>query len=123
MNHYSDSIKFKNIYLEDSFVLSIEETKRCLSFVVEVVLNEGHALYTQPRKDENYCYKKAIIVFRELKRVEWLVKQDNVYVDKNDSHDYGNIDNFMLGQNRYYLVGDWGEVMIYSAAPTLDWFS
>ena len=56
MSKYYDWDSFKNIYLEDSFVLGIEESDNQMSFIVEMVLTENHPMYSSRHKDEQYCY-------------------------------------------------------------------
>jgi len=123
MSKYYEWDQFKNIYLEDSFVLRIEESEEEISFTVEVVLTEEHSMYSSPRQDEQYCYKRARIVFKGLKDVKWLERNSQPFTDADDSEDYGNIDSFELSSGGYYLLGDWGEVIISSAPPTLEWLA
>ncbi|MCK6265885.1 hypothetical protein KP803_21750 [Vibrio sp. ZSDE26] len=72
MSCYYDWEDFADIYLEDSFVLSICESSNEISFIVEAVLTENHPLYTSPKNDEQYCYQKGKIVFQGLKYVKWI---------------------------------------------------
>lgn len=48
---------FENIYLEDSYVLSIND-KTSIQILLEAVLTENHSLYTQPLPEEQYCYRR-----------------------------------------------------------------
>ncbi len=123
MSKYYEWDKFKNIYLEDSFVLRIEESEEEISFTVEVVLTEEHPMYSSPHQDEQYCYKRARIVFKGLKYVKWLERNSQPFTDADDSEDYGNIDSFELSSEGYHLLGDWGEVIISSVPPTLEWLA
>jgi hypothetical protein len=121
MTKYYEWDKFKYIYLEDSFVLEIEESESQLSFTVEAVLTEEHPMYSPPKQDEQYCYKRARIVFRGLKNVEWLERNSKPFTDGDGCDDYGNIDCFEFSLEGYHLVGDWGEVIIWSNQPDLEW--
>ena len=121
MSQYHEWDNFKNTYLEDSFVLGIEESEGQLSFIVEVVLNEKHCLYKSPHESEQYCYRTGKISFQELKSVRWLSRNMKPFTDADDSEDYGNIDSFELTSDGYYLIGDWGEVIIDSTSPILVW--
>lgn len=121
MSQYYEWDNFRNTYLEDSFVLDIEESKEQLSFTVEIVLTEKHSLYAPPSENEQYCYKTAKIIFQKLKSVTWLNKSMKPFTDADDSEDYGNIDSFELSPDGYHLTGDWGEVIIDSAPPMLEW--
>ncbi len=50
---------FENIYLEDSYVLEIKTNSTSVEILLEAVLTEQHSLYTNPKNDEQYCYKKS----------------------------------------------------------------
>jgi len=115
MNSYYKWHDFKNVYLEDSFVLEIDETDDELSFILEVVLTENHPLYTPPNSDKQYCYKKGEIVFQELQSVKWINRNTRPFIDANGSEDYGNIDFFTLSPEGYHLSGDWGEIVVKSS--------
>lgn len=121
MSNYYEWDNFKHIYLEDSFVLGIEESEDGLSFIVEMVLTENHPLYTTPNASEQYCYKKGKIIFQECKSVEWLNKNTQPFTDVDDSEDYGNIDSFTLSSEGYHLLGDWGEVKVNSSPAKVVW--
>ena len=121
MSNYYDWDKFKNIYLEDSYVLGIDETSNKLIFDVEIVLHEEHPLYTTPKPDEQYCYKKGKIIFDELNSVDWINKNNKAYTDAEGDEDLGNIDVFEQTKNGYHLEGDWGEVDVESKPPILEW--
>jgi len=123
MSNYYEWNNFENTYLEDSFVLSIEEFERGLSFIVEVVLTENHPLYLSPNTGEQYCYRKGKIIFQELKSVEWLNRSTQPFTDAVDSEDYGNIDTFTLASDGYHLSGDWGEVIVNSSPVKLVWLT
>jgi len=121
MSNYYEWDNFKNIYLEDSFVLSIEEFEGALSFIVELVLTENHPLYSSRDAGEQYCYKKGKIIFQELKSIEWLNRNTQPFTDATGSKDYGNIDTFILAADGYHLSGDWGEVIVDSSPVKLEW--
>lgn len=121
MSNYYEMDDFKNIYLEDSFVLGIEESEDELFFIVEMVLTEAHPLYTPPNASEQYCYKTGKIGFQELKSVEWLNRNTKPITDAEGSEDYGNIDSFTISPEGYYLEGYWGEVKINSSPPKVVW--
>ena len=123
MSRYYEWNKFKNIYLEDSFVLGIEESEKEISFTVEAALTEEHPMYSPPMQNEKYCYKRTKIVFKELKNIKWLEKNNEPFIDADGSEDYGNIDIFELSLEGYHVLGDWGEVIICSEAPTLEWLA
>ena len=52
------------VYLEDSWVLSVDERGDALVFDLEAVLTERHALYEPPQPGERYCYRRGQLVVR-----------------------------------------------------------
>ncbi|WP_144401608.1 hypothetical protein [Isoalcanivorax pacificus] len=123
MSQYFEWDNFKNVYLEDGFVIGIEESENQVSFTVEMVLTEDHPMYSLPHKGEQYCYKKGKIIFQELKDVKWLNRNMRPFTDADDDEDYGNIDSFQLSSEGYHLSGDWGEVIINSPPPKVEWLT
>ncbi len=121
MSRYYEWEGFTDIYLEDSFVLGIDESDNTISFIIEVVLTEKHPLYTSPKENEQYCYNKGKIVFQNLKSVEWLHRNEQPFTDADDSEDYGNIDTFELSEEGYGISGDWGELRVISSPVKLIW--
>ena len=116
---YGDFEGFEDVYLEDSYVLNISESSGMVEFEIEVVLREGHSQYSPPKSGEQYCYRRASIVFPSLKKADWQDRSFVPSVDKDGEVDYGNIDSFYLENDVYHLVGDWGKVLISSRPPTL----
>lgn len=111
---------FEHVYLEDSYVLDIQINPSSAEFLLRVVLTEDHPLYNAPLSGEKYCYRNGLLRFTNVERVEWLEKSMMPYTDATGSVDYGNIDEFYLSDEHYYLNGDWGELKITSSPPTLE---
>ncbi len=121
-NNYNKVISdFSEIYLEDSYVLELNENGNCIEFIVELVLCEGHNLYKTPKEGEAFFYKKGKIIFPAITSIKWLTKTFSPTKDLNGEIDYGNIDYFICQGNEYHLGGDWGEVFIESQKPTIIW--
>ena len=118
MSNYHEWDAFKDVYLEDSFVLDIHESDKELSIFIEAVLTERHPLYSKPNKNEQYCYKKCKIIFTNCSSINWITKNIIPTTDADGSIDYGNVDRFVLTNDQYELSGDWGEVHIDS--PSVD---
>lgn len=121
MTNYYEWDDFKNIYLEDSFVLKIQESSNELSFTLEIVLTEKHPFYVKPINDEPYCYKLGKISFKNCKSIKWLNRNFHPYLDSGGNIDYGNIDCLMSFGKKYYLEGDWGKVEINASAIEINW--
>lgn len=104
--------ELKNIYLEDSYVLGIQEEKYFIVFKMEFVLTEEHPSFSIPKNGEMYCYKRGNLVFSNIELRTWLEKTSNVNIDANNEEDLGNIDTLRFKNNSFYLEGDWGKLEI-----------
>lgn len=111
MNYY-EVLKLSDFYLEDSFVLSIDEVAGSLIFELEAVLTQKHPQYEEPKNGEKYCYRKVSLQFFNMEFIEWLDRRFLRFEDGAGDLDYGNIDSFVVGDNSYILSGDWGKVII-----------
>ena len=105
------------VYLEDSYVLSIEEDPHSLTFRLEAVLTSRHPLYRAPRTGEQYCYVNATLTFGPASKIEWISRTGTSYRDASGEEDQGNIDYLEPGPGEYHLGGDWGEVRVRSSYP------
>ncbi len=111
---------FENIYLQDSYVISIH-AKTSIQILLEAVLTEHHPLYTQPLPGEQYCYRRMTVNFPHPQTYDLVVNNINPIADPDGSIDYGNIDEFFIrADGKYYLrVGEWGELTIVSDPPMI----
>jgi hypothetical protein len=112
MTPYFELPGFQHLYLEDGYVLGLEESADELVFLVEFVLTEAHPVYQPPRPGEQYCHRKGRIRFYGINAVEWLRRDFKPNTDRDGSIDYGNIDSFLSSGNVHDLEGEWGEVRI-----------
>ena len=119
-NNYFEHDNFQNIYLEDSFVIKIQETQSEIIFYCDFVISENHQLYSKPKEDEHYCYLYGYIKFNNINNIRWIKRDENVFSNDCYDRDYGNIDVFHIDNKKYYLQGDWGEVIIQSESIELE---
>lgn len=110
---------FENIYLEDSYVLSINANTISIQILLEAVLTENHPLYTPALSGEQYCYRQMTVYFPHPQTYDWFLKKISAIADPDGSLDYGNIDDFFMADDKYYLRGEWGELTIVSDPPRL----
>lgn len=121
MVDYTGLQPLEAIYLEDSHVLSIVECPGCLAFEMEAVLTPQHPAYHQPRAGEQYCYARGDLVFTNVAKVDWVRGSNSRSIDASGDEDLGNIDRLTYTNGVYTAEGDWGEVLIHSAAnPTFE---
>jgi hypothetical protein len=105
------------VYLEDSYVLSVEEDPHSLTFRLEAVLTPEHPLYHEPRPGEQYCYVTGTLTFSSARRIEWISRTGTSSRDADDEEDQGNIDYLEPETGGFHLGGDWGEVHVRSSHP------
>ncbi len=120
MSNYIEWKNFKNIYLEDSYVIDIAEQENAFTFSVEFVLLKSHPLFHPPEPGEAHCYKRGKIIFPNPIEVVWIEKKMHPIVDITEDVDFGNIDTFNFDGSNYHLTGDWGNIMIKSDPPLLQ---
>jgi len=104
----------RNIYLEASYVLGVDEQGDALTFGLDAVLTPGHPAYRAPGPDEQYCYRKGALTFAHAKRIEWIRRSFTVYVDATGEEDVGHIDSITVADGTFTVEGDWGVVQIES---------
>jgi len=110
---------FENIYLEDSYVLSINANTISIKILLEAVLTENHPLYTPALSGEQYCYRQMTVYFPHPQTYDLVLNNISAIADPDGSVDYGNIDVFFMADDKYYLRGEWGELTIVSDPPRL----
>lgn len=115
MNYY-EIPELSNFYLEDSYVLAIDERASSLTFTLEAVLSENHPKYERPKSGEQYCYLKISLCFLNADSIEWVDRRFIAFSDSSGETDYGNIDSFSCSDDCYALSGDWGKVIINGKA-------
>lgn len=111
---------FDQVYFEDSFVTGLIETGAELSFLLDLVLREGHPRYSPPKPDEQYCWRPAKLMFARPTLMRWEKREFRPTTDASGEVDYGNIDAMqILEDGSYRLEGNWGIVVIASAPPSI----
>lgn len=104
----------KGIDLNDSFVLNWVQENDSLSFELEASIWPESEHYTEPKKDEYTCYRKATLGFVGVKNITGLKPKETVQstTDPDGSVDYGNIDDLQALDGSFLVVGDFGSVTI-----------
>ncbi|MGA9873883.1 MAG: hypothetical protein WBQ44_22430 [Rhodococcus sp. (in: high G+C Gram-positive bacteria)] len=114
-NDYSQLKGLADVYLEDSYVLSILEAPGELAFALDAVLTPESPRYQPPKPDEQYCYALGRLVFAQVTASTWVYRSTQQYTDAAGDVDLGNIDFLSFDQGVYVAEGDWGRVEIHSA--------
>jgi hypothetical protein len=116
---YIDIPGFESVYLEDSFVLSIEARPGTLEFVLDLVLTPEHPSYREPGPDEQNCYQKSRISFTGVQSLAWARQVEQPAIDVSGEQDYGAIDVLWREGHGSHLEGEWGVIDVQSEAPVI----
>ena len=114
---YWDLDELRDVYLEDSWVLSIVVDPIQVRLDLDLVLRESHRLYQEPAPDEQYCYKRASLVFVDVGSVVWGDRGAPHAEDATGTSDYGNIDLLERDDGVYRLQGEWGSMALTTLSP------
>lgn len=107
----------ETLYLEDSYVLSIDEAADTFTIFLDCVLTEKDPDYHLPKAREHHCYRKLNLTFAPTREVIWLRKDFQWSTDASGEEDLGNIDTFEKHEDGIYeLSGGWGVVRIEADA-------
>ena len=111
-----------NIFLPDSWVLSIETTETSVIFVLDAVLEQDHPrFYWPPKPGEQYPY--ARVAWRIEGDIHWNEgpNLNRPALGPNGERDYGNIDTWVASADgrRETLEGEWGCVVIDGGRHTV----
>jgi hypothetical protein len=117
MRPYHELPNLDDLYLEDSWVLEVQETPDEVRFRLDAVLRETHPKWSPPKNDEVYAYLPLSLVFPGKVRVDWVEHRMKPVLGPNDEVDYGNIDSFEWEPRFFELEGEWGHVRIESDPP------
>jgi hypothetical protein len=120
MVDYTQFPGLAGIHLEDSYVLSIQNSPGALVFRLDVVLTPEHPAYHAPRPGEHHCYAAGKLVFANATGVECTRQTGARYTDATGEDDLGNIDILRVDGEVFVVEGDWGEVRIISDQPRIE---
>lgn len=110
------------IYLEDSWVLSVTPTEHGVVFRLDAVLTPDHHRYQPPGPGEQHCYRRARLTVASTKRLKLHRSDTPAATDASGELDFGNIDVFTTvdwdGEVAWEMSGDWGELL--TVEPSVD---
>ncbi|NYG58748.1 hypothetical protein BJ980_001671 [Nocardioides daedukensis] len=115
MRPYIEVPKLRDFLLEESYVLGITAIPGAVTFELDLVLTPDHADYRAPAPDEQYCFRRGLLVFKGVTRLLWSNSGNPPAVDSSGEEDYGQIDSFEWDDAGALLEGGWGRMEIVSA--------
>ena len=116
---YYDIDVFRDIYLEDSYVLGIRAGQQ-VEIDMEFVLRESHPEFVPPNANHQYCYRRGTISFPNSGRYDLTASNLKPAFDDSGQVDLGNIDVFNKTESGYSLSGDWGELVVVGPDVSLE---
>ena len=122
MKPYWQLDQLQDVYLEDSWILSINATPGRLEMVLDVVLRESHPDYRDPLPGEQYCYKRGSLVFSTVRELHWTAQgKARSTTDANGERDYGSLEVLQFDDTLWSMDGDFGEISVISMPPRIEW--
>ena len=112
--NYDELEALQNVYLEDSFVLGFSITQNLVSIDIDAVLTDSHPEFKPPIPGEQYCYLRGRLVFEGFDHAVFDFHSSSRSTDASGEVDYGNIDTFVIEENKSIILGDWGRLEINS---------
>lgn len=111
---WTELSEFKGIDLNDSFVLSWNQTNDKVEINLEASIWPQSAYYSKPKSNEYTCYRRATLTILGAVEVTGLLPMDAVKptIDPDGTEDYGNIDSLRQSSNGYSIAGEFGIVQI-----------
>ncbi len=122
MTFYWNIPGFEGLYLDDSWVLSIEQSGDSLRIVIDLALSESHPEYRPPNPGEQYCYRKGSIDFEGIVALSWTGGGRPPTVDPDGEIDFGSIDGFEQHGSKYSISGDFGDIDVDAGSATVHLF-
>ncbi|NEC92611.1 hypothetical protein [Streptomyces sp. SID12501] len=120
-NDYPTFPGFKNVSLEDSYVLDIAVHPGVLTLRLDLLLLPGHPEYLPPLPGERACFRQARVVFSSVRDLHWAGQSViKPAIDASGSADFGSVDSLSSLHGGYKILGDWGEIILRSDAPSLS---
>lgn len=111
-----------NVYLPDSWVLSVETTASSVCFVLDAVLQDEHPRFCwPPNPGQQHSYARLRWCLHGAVHWNEGPNLDRPAIDANDEVDYGHIDVWLQSGDRHMLEGDWGNVVIDRPAQTVEY--
>jgi hypothetical protein len=108
------------IYLEDSYVLAINDSGGELTFRLDAVITTENPAYHEPRPGEHHCYAERNLTFASATSIEWVSRSDRCYADATGEVDHGSIDVLTCDGEAFVVEGDWGRFRVVSAPPRFE---
>jgi len=118
----ANGLYFEFVDLSDSIVVGWRNVSESFSVDLEVSISKHHPLYIKPPSEHRSCFKKGVLKFASVTSIEGLLPVEDVTPTKDANGEiyFDTLHGVWTTDTGYYIEGEFGEVQIESAAPTLD---
>jgi hypothetical protein len=107
--------EFGGAYLEDSYFLGLVAEGRNLRLTFLFALTADHPDYRPPRTGEQHCYRQGSIIVEAPSIVDWQPLLPTVTQDVDGMFDFGSIELYRRGPNRFRFVTQWFDTTVEAA--------
>gem|GEM_PF-385197 len=115
--------EFAGVDLEDSFILgwNYDAAVQRVTFELEASLWPGHPFHEPPARWENACYRRALLVFDDIRNIRGLrpVGEAKGTTDPDGRTTYGKIEGFQQENETVRFRGEMGDVEIEGSSIRL----
>ena len=111
---------FRELRLEESYVLGIRDLPSELRFDMEFVLTERHPAYRAPAPGQDQCFRRGRLIFRNVASAEWQRRTESSAPEGEEPPDLGTIETLVLEGGVYKLRGRFGEVEVRAGSVDVD---
>jgi hypothetical protein len=109
----------RDVYLEDSWILTVQPSSRFLAFELDVVLTPNHPDYRGATPGEQHDYRRARLVLA-AESFDYELSGLPPATDTTGRQDFGHIDSWIVEDTGWSLLeGDWGTARARDALVSL----
>jgi hypothetical protein len=112
--------EFAGAYLEDSYFLSVVAEGGNLRLKFLFALTIDHPDYSAPKPNEAHCYREGSIVLEQPSIIDWRAGRQTITRDLDGSLDFGSIELYQIGSNRFRFTTEWFDATVETALVSLE---
>jgi hypothetical protein len=109
----------REVRVQDTYILRIEARPRQLDIEGDFALEPEHPEYRDPTPDEAFCFRRGVLMFEGVTRIEWSDQGRPPAIDAAGEIDYGEFDSVAIEGEALILAGDFGRIAVESESLQL----
>lgn len=111
---------FKNIYIDGSYVLGINQGAKDITFDMDFALLPEHPLASAPTQGDQYYYHRGSMRFVDIDSPQWREKSFSIFKKTRRQSGTAIIMYFGHNPNGYTIYGDFGHLQLSCRTVTVD---